>query len=224
MGLDVEERWLRVLQHARDYAPDAFFLTGDFCAHEPAAHVYRRMAGHLRELKVPVFLTPGNHDDRTFMRNYFPLDGEGNESIYGIAELKGHIFLFLDTLDGSLNNEQEDWLEAKLREYPGAHIVKHHPPFPLGIPFMDRKYPLRHNERLLELLRSTPGNTQVFCGHYHSGRSVRTDYCTVHLCPPTSFFINPTAEEFTRDELPPAYQQLEWTEEGELRVVPIYVA
>ena len=223
MDVPTANRFARVLEHARAYGPDAYFFTGDFSAREPQEWVYESLAPLLANLDKPTVLLPGNHDDRAMMRHHFDLPGGDEEPILQELTLHGQTFLFLDTRFGVLEDNQLSWLATKLKDLAGAHIVMHHPPIRMGVAFMDNNYALRDNERLRELLHAQASTVHVFCGHYHSGRTVYEGNLAVHLCPPTSFFIKPEAVEFEQDFLPPAYQQLEWSDDGHLRVTPIYL-
>ncbi|MBC6994431.1 metallophosphoesterase [Neolewinella lacunae] len=223
MRLDVNGRLLRVLRHAREYNPDAYFLTGDFCATLPRQEIYHAMRQMLDGLGKPYYITPGNHDDRAMLRNAFYLEGHGQEPIRGLVRVQDKNFLFLDTSRGFIDGEQVEWLEMALRQFPAAEIVMHHPPIPMGVRFMDHAYPLRETDQLLRVLTYDGHPRRVFCGHYHSGRTVAYRNLHVHLCPPTSFFIDPVAPEFQQIDLPPAYLQLEWNDHGAFQAAPIYL-
>ena len=224
MDLDVNERLQRVLDHAAAREPDAYFITGDCCAMEPLQDVFYRLRPRLDALGKPYYITPGNHDDRRMLRNAFYLDGHGDEPIKGLVRVNDRNFLFLDTCPARVDEEQVNWLAAALAEYPEADLVMHHPPVPLGVNFMDTKYPLQDTDALLDVLLGTDQPRRVFCGHFHSGRTVQHGPLEVHLCPPTSFFIDPEPEDFHQEFLPPAYLWLEWAEDGSFRAAPTFVA
>jgi len=223
MGLDVNARLRVVLEHVVASGAGAVFLTGDCCAEAPVQEIYHQLRARLDTLNLPYYLSPGNHDDRGMMRNAFFLEGHNNEPIKGLVRVDDQDFLFLDTTFGEIEEEQLDWLHKAVSSYPHAAIVMHHPPVPMGVRFMDKKYPLRNTGRLIGILTEDGAPRRVFCGHFHSGRTTCYRNLTVHLCPPTSFFIDPAADEFVRLDLPPAYQMLEWTDEGDFRLVPHYV-
>ncbi len=219
MGLDVRARFEEVLVAAARLQPDAYFLTGDFCAHDPELPVYRHLRPRLDRLGAPYYLVPGNHDDRGMMRSAFELPGTGVESLEQRVQVGYRTFLLLDSAPGKVDSGQLDWLAAELAAHPGADIVIHHPPTLLGVPFMDGKYPLTERDRLLDILTADHRPRRVFCGHYHSIRTVRHRNLDIHLCPPTSFFIDPEAEAFRLIDRPPGFQTLEWTEGGDFRLV-----
>jgi len=222
MGLDVNERLHRVLAHARTFDPDAYFITGDCCAHIPIQEVYQQLRPLLDALGKPYYLTPGNHDDRAMLRNSFFLEGHGQDSVKGLVQVGDQNFVFLDTSSGTVDEDQVNWLAKALKQYPNADVVMHHPPVPLGVRFMDARYPLLDTDKLLRVLTYDGRHRRVFCGHYHACRTVAYRNLHVHLCPPTSFFIDPDSIDFQQLSLPPAYLQLEWTD-TDFRAAPIYV-
>lgn len=223
MGLDVNQRLQDVLDHARGFDPDAYWITGDCCAQEPVQEIYHQLRPYLDDLGKPYYLAAGNHDDRAMLRNGFFLEGHGEKPIFGLVQVKTRRFLLLDSSRGSVDMEQVEWLSRALNQYPDADIIMHHPPIPMGVRFMDARYPLHDTDNLLRVLTYDGRQRRVFCGHYHSGRTVTYRNLQIYLCPPTSFFIDPVSEEFRPQDLPPAYQQLEWMEDGSFRSAIIYV-
>lgn len=223
MGLDVNERLRRVLDHVAARRPDAYLFTGDFCAAEPDAAAFALLADYLSELGAPWYVSPGNHDDRALIRQALDLPGQDDEPHHRAVTVNDREFLILDSVPARVDDDQLAWLSDRMIARPNADIVVHHPPLPLGVRFMDEKYPIRDDGRLLKVLLADGRPRRVFCGHYHSHRTVTHANVTVHLCPPTSFFINPDADEFQQDNLPPAYLWLEWTADGSFRAAPTFV-
>lgn len=223
MGLHVVDRLQRVIEHSKSFEPDAYFLTGDFCAHDPVQEMYHQLRLLLDGLGKPYYMVAGNHDDRGMMRNAFFLEGHNQEAIKGVVQVKDRYFIFLDSSSGFVDDEQVNWLAKALGQYPQCDIVIHHPPMKMGVRFMDGNYPLRNTENLLSVLRTDGRHRRVFCGHYHTGRMMTHQNLSIHLCPPTSFFIDPDADSFAQLLLPPAYQQLVWDDAGNFRASPTYV-
>ncbi|WP_116128359.1 metallophosphoesterase family protein [Lewinella sp. IMCC34183] len=218
MGLDVCARFTSALDAAARWNPDAYVFTGDFCAHDPDEEVYHYLRPQLDRLGVSYFITAGNHDDRSMLREAFELPGSGDAAIYGEVRVGGRSLLLLDSSRGIVEPEQLDWLAEILPHRPDAPVFMHHPPLQMGVRFMDEKYPLRDTERTLKILQAN-GPRRVFCGHYHTTRLVNRSGLEVFLCPPTSFFIRPEAPEFVLEDRPPGYLLLEWTDRGDFRCV-----
>ncbi|OAV44138.1 metallophosphoesterase [Lewinella sp. 4G2] len=224
MGLDVVARFERVMAHAAKFQPDVYFFTGDFCAAMPEEREIFWLGNRLFELEVPYFVVPGNHDDRTMLRNAFELPGDGDEPILQRVTIKDRTFLLLDTRYAKVGDAQINWLREQLKDLGSANIIMHHPPLKVGKPFMDDNYSLDEAQKVLQVLQEHDAPVVVYCGHYHSSRTIIDGNVTVHICPPTSFFIKPDAAVFEQDELPPAYQQIVYVGTGKRTVTPFYLS
>jgi Icc protein len=154
--------------------PAAFaVVTGDLVRDgEPAA--YARLRGVLEGLPWPVHLLLGNHDDRGAFRDAFPeapLDEDG--FVQQAVPTPAGTCLMLDTHapgrpDGELCARRLGWLSARLEESTGpALLFLHHPPLPVGIPFMDG-IGLRDPDALWGALAPHRARVRhVFHGHLH---------------------------------------------------------
>lgn len=152
---------------------------------------------HLRELlaplhPMPVYLMPGNHDDRDALRAAFP------DHPY-LRETRGFIqyaidapplrLLALDTVvpgasGGELDAARLAWLEARLAEAPGRPtvILMHHPPFQTGIGHMDQ-IRLADPDAFEAIVRRHPSIERVLCGHLHRIIQVRFGGTIAASCP-----------------------------------------
>ena len=211
-GLETNDRWARALTAAKELSADFLLLSGDFCSETPNLETYQQLLPQLEALNIPYALLVGNHDSRAMLRSTFNYSGPNDAPIYYQMEVGDRQLLALDSSKGELEKEQLDWLAATLPKCPNPIIAIHHPPCPMGSRFMDSKYPLQNYRPLLELLQSDPRPLLVLCGHYHFGQQLQAKNLQVHCCPPTSFFIDPLAEDFVRIESPPALQIIEWEE------------
>ena len=138
------ERALRRVAALRP-APDVVIITGDLtdCG---LASEYELLAGMLRRnLSMPVYVVPGNHDRREVLLASLP----GTRSMAGgfvqyAVDLPSARIVMLDTVvpgagHGELCQQRLDWLDRTLAEKPDAPtlIGMHHPPFRCGIAHMD---------------------------------------------------------------------------------------
>lgn len=153
----------------------ACVITGDLTHRgEPAA--YEALHKQLARLAMPVFPLMGNHDRRAEFRHCFPDaldDGEGH--VQGVRRLDGHSLVMLDTLSegengGRYNGARLQWLERCLAQEAalGQQVLlfMHHPPFPIGIPCLDR-ISLHEPEALAGVLARSRHLKHLFFGHVH---------------------------------------------------------
>lgn len=174
------EAAVRSIQRMKQ-APAAVVMTGDLVDFGRPAE-YAHLAQLIAPLTMPVYLLPGNHDDREELRRAFPthhyLAGEGFiQYRVDIAEL---VLLALDTCEsgrseGSLCDTRLAWLEAQLEACHGAPVIvaMHHPPFRTLIGHMDKIGLLRGAPELAAMLSRYDNVERVICGHLHRAIDVR---------------------------------------------------
>lgn len=165
--------------------PEAAVITGDLSDFGRPAE-YAHLAQLLAPLPMPVYLLPGNHDDRDQLRRSFPAhaymaEGVGSAGFVQYAVRVGALRLIaLDTCvpgasHGALCDERLGWLEAQLEACRGEPVViaMHHPPFRTLIGHMD-EIGLLQGAAALEALVARHGNVErVICGHLHRAIEVR---------------------------------------------------
>lgn len=155
--------------------PDAVIITGDL-ADRGLPEEYALLREELRRLAAPIFVIPGNHDDREAMRSafsdhaYLPEVGELSWVIEEFPlRLIGLDSLMPGQTGGRLGQDGLDWLEARLDEDDRPTVIAiHHPPFPCGIPAMNR-IGLADGGALGSLIASRPHVVRVLAGHLHRG-------------------------------------------------------
>jgi Icc protein len=161
--------------------PDAVILTGDladFGRLEEYAHLRRLLA----PVSMPIYLMPGNHDDRDRMRQSFPEHaylGSNGFVQYSVA-VGGMQLIALDTVvpgasHGSLCDVRLKWLSEQLEKQSDRPIIiaMHHPPFPTLIGHMDQIGLLQGGAELEKLVAKHPNVERVICGHLHRSIHVR---------------------------------------------------
>ncbi|MEJ8840290.1 phosphodiesterase [Ramlibacter sp. AN1133] len=161
--------------------PQAVVITGDltdFGRPQEYAHLQDLLA----PLDMPIYLLPGNHDDREQMRRSFPSHaylGTSGFVQYSVAAA-GMRLIALDTCDpghshGRLCDDRLDWLASELHAHRDVPVVvaMHHPPFETLIGHMD-KIGLREGAGRLEaIVARHPNVERVICGHLHRSIEVR---------------------------------------------------
>ncbi len=177
------EHLARAVAHlgALDPAPDAIVCTGDLV---DVGHPdeYARLLHLLAPLASPVYVIPGNHDDRDNFRRAFRAAGHDylpeSGPLHYVAQVGPVRIVALDTLvpgtpGGSLDATQLAWLDARLGEAPDAPtlVVQHHPPFRTGIELMDGMG-LADIDAEAAVIARHPQVERILCGHLHR------DICT----------------------------------------------
>ena len=156
--------------------PDCVIATGDlvdFGRPGEYAHLRRLLA----PLPMPIYLMPGNHDERGALRDAFPDHPylrQWPPFVQYALDAGPLRIVALDTViagegAGELCAERLDWLEHTLAEAPHRPtlVLMHHPPFPTLIGHMDELGLLRGGERLAEIVRRHPQIERILCGHLH---------------------------------------------------------
>lgn len=161
-------------------SPHALVLTGDL-VESGGDEEYEHLAGLLACWDGPVYLMPGNHDDREALRRAFPSHAHLGKSgfIHYSARVGDVRLIVLDTLEagrpwGRLCPLRLAWLEFQLERFRDDRVVLalHHPPCATGLAAMDPMGLTQGAEELLTMLEHNPQVERVLCGHLH--RSIVT--------------------------------------------------
>ena len=160
--------------------PDVVLATGDL-VDEGRPEDFAALRRAFDRLEMPVYVIPGNHDDREHLRaafadnGYLPAEGE---FLHYTVETFPVRLIGLDTVipgacGGRMCEDRVRWLDDRLAEQPDRPtlVFMHHPPFVTGIGFMDD--PAFDGAAPLErVVRGHPQVRQVVCGHVH--RAIHT--------------------------------------------------
>ncbi|WP_394788525.1 phosphodiesterase [Rhodoferax sp.] len=161
--------------------PDAVVITGDLTDFGRAAE-YTHLHSLLAPLTMPVYLMPGNHDDRTQMRASFAEHSYLSSSgfVQFSVAVGGLQLVALDTVvpgasHGSLCNQRLQWLADTLDQHRDRPVViaMHHPPFATLIGHMDAIGLLQGAPELEALVARHPNVERIICGHLHRSIQVR---------------------------------------------------
>lgn len=206
-----------------DPVPDVVLGTGDLVETGAAAE-YEHLRELLEPLAMPVYLIPGNHDDRAAMLSVFSdhayLPRSGGRLNYAVEQY-GLRLVALDTVEtgadgGTLDAGQLGWLDATLSARPGARtiIFMHHPPVMTGFRCMDEIGLDRGSATQLGSIVARHGQVErIVCGHVHRSVQALWSGTVVSVCPSTAF---QAVLEFSEDRFerslgdPPSYQLHFW--------------
>jgi 3',5'-cyclic-AMP phosphodiesterase len=123
--------------------PDAVLVSGDL-ADNAADGEYEFVREMLARLDAPVYVLPGNHDDRDTLRRHFDLPGAIGTPVQYAVDLGPLRLVVLDSTRpgedrGELDWQRLTWLDAELAAAPDriTLIAMHHPPLSTGIEAWD---------------------------------------------------------------------------------------
>ncbi len=155
--------------------PDVVLATGDL-VERGQVDEYERLRDILAPLAMPLFLIPGNHDERANLvrtldrHRYLPRDGGFLQYVVEDWPVR---LVALDTLipgesGGRLCGERLHWLDTRLSEAPErvTVVLMHLPPFITGMRKMD-KMGLDGIRELDTVIRRHPQVERIVCGHLH---------------------------------------------------------
>jgi len=164
-----------IARHGADSAAPATFVlvTGDL-VHDGGAEEYSTLHEALAPLPMPVFLTLGNHDERSLFRSAFPSHPVDSHGFIQFAVDAGPCrVLALDTHvpgrpHGELCRDRLGWLAEELDGGSQPVILAlHHPPVAIGLTLMDG-IRLRDSEALWTVLEPHRARIRhLLFGHTH---------------------------------------------------------
>jgi 3',5'-cyclic-AMP phosphodiesterase len=168
--------------------PDAVLVTGDLTDHATDDE-YEQVRELLAPLGDPLYVLPGNHDDRGALRRHFGVPGADGEPVQYAADLGPLRLVVLDTTrpgedPGALDAERLGWLDEELARAPQMPtlLAMHHPPLRTGVPAWDELgLPDADRHALGEVIGRHPQVRRIVGGHVHrtmtgelAGRAVLT--------------------------------------------------
>lgn len=184
----------RALDGAKEYNADVILITGDL-VNDEREDEYALFAAAIADAPAPVYVLPGNHDDRDRMRAALPR--------HSYLAASGHLSFVLDAypvrivaLDqicpgethGELTAELAHWLGATLAAAPATPtlVALHHPPFLTHDLLFDR-IGLRGSEAFATIMKAHPQVVRVICGHHHRVAMGQVAHVPTMVAPSTSW-------------------------------------
>ncbi|HVZ98848.1 MAG TPA: metallophosphoesterase [Caulobacterales bacterium] len=184
----------RALQQIEALGADVIIATGDL-VNDARAEEYAALAEALGGASAPLFLVPGNHDNRDRLRAAFPdhayLPERGRLS-YTVENFPVRIVALDQIVPGETGGDfSEDcarWLDETLRAAPfrPTMIALHHPPFLTGDRLLDT-IGLKHFDRFAEIVKRSPQVGLVVCGHHHRPVLGRVAHAPAVIAPSTAW-------------------------------------
>ena len=189
-----------VVKHCNKFNPtiDLAIVTGDL-TDSGKMEEYEEFNKILRDLKMPWFVIPGNHDNSKNLMHFFDKHEylPRNEKYCNyVIDKYPFTLMGLDTTVigenfGELSDESLQWLELNLKRYSSKPTIlfMHHPPFEIGIDGMDNQN-LKNSAKFFEILRSYPHVKHIACGHAHRATETVIDGIGISIAPNGAHSVN----------------------------------
>jgi 3',5'-cyclic-AMP phosphodiesterase len=168
--------------------PDAVLVSGDLSDNATDAE-YEQVRELLAPLRAPLYVLPGNHDDRRALHRHFGVPGADGDPVQYSVDLGPLRLVVLDTTrpgedPGALDAERLGWLDDVLAAAPQVPtlLAMHHPPLVTGVPALDDfGLPAADRQALGEVVERHQQVRRLVAGHVHrtmtgefAGRAVLT--------------------------------------------------
>ena len=211
--------------------PDLVLVTGDI-TDSGLEEEFQHARDLLDELKIPYYVIPGNHDERTSLLSTFNqatcptiTGSEGQNFVnYVIDDFEIRLIALDSTVPGEAGGEfcdlRADWLDQRLSENTEKPtlIFMHHPPVKLGVIETDIDGFVGADE-LGKIVKKYDNIEGILCGHVHLPTFTRWQGTVVSTAPSIGMrlLLDLTLEQPSQFLLEkPAYQLHYWTAENNL--------
>ena len=185
----------RAMAQAKEYGAHAIVLTGDL-VNDERPEEYTALAEVIRDPPAPLYLMPGNHDDRKYLRTAFAashkyLPREGALS-FAVEDFPVRLVALDATVPGETHAEftkdHQRWLRktlSKQRRKP-TMVLLHHPPFLTHDRLFDH-IGLRNADQFARVIADHKQVTRIVCGHHHRVAVGQVAQATTVIAPSTSW-------------------------------------
>jgi 3',5'-cyclic AMP phosphodiesterase CpdA len=155
-------------------APDAVLMSGDLAENADDGE-YELVRELLAQVGAPVYVLPGNHDDRDTLRRHFDLPGPLGMPVQYAVDLGPLRLVVVDSTRpgedrGELDTGRLRWLDAELAGAPDRPtlIALHHPPVSTGVAAWDEiGLPAADRRALGDVLQRHLQVRRIVAGHVH---------------------------------------------------------
>ena len=200
-GVIPTENFERVLEDLRERKITEIVFGGDIGEASSHAFFFRT----LNDFSISLIL--GNHDNYADVKPYFARGNDDNNLYYSIIDGSLH-YLFLDTSADEISQNQLDWVQNECKSGKELVVFIHHPILAIDTP-VDKLYPLKNRENLVEILLQHRKQVTVFCGHYHLNDERQHDTIRQITTQALSFQLLKNAPEISIDNVHFGYRIIE---------------
>ncbi|MBN2352645.1 MAG: metallophosphoesterase [Spirochaetales bacterium] len=208
-GVDAQANLQKVLEDVSGQGVDLIVVSGDLVQDENDEGAYVAARERLDACGPPYRVMPGNHDDCVLLSRIFELAPHSTGEVYSHEPRDGADLIFLDSSRAVFSPAQWDWLVKRVRASHAPYVFIHHPPVPAGVPLMDRDWPFLEDAEFRSRLLSMKMTISVFCGHYHTEKTVQGENLDMFLCPAVNLQFDGTGDELQIGSLRPGWRKID---------------
>lgn len=182
--VDSRANVLTVLEEIRKQNIKRLILTGDLAE---STDGIAWLLGEINKRKFEYEIILGNHDDAQIYKEEKIVR---DTKAYYSRRSDGFLFLFLDSKDGFIDQEQLGWIDEQLSQAKENIIIfTHYPVLDGGDSIMDKRFPLKNRDEVAKVLAKSKLKIALFCGHYHREEIIRSENIIQYLTPSTLYQI-----------------------------------
>lgn len=191
--------------------PDAVIFTGDTVQHGRSEE-YTYLRELLAPLNAPLYMVPGNRDDKIALRAAFDdkafLPGQGEFLQYVVEDYAVRLVALDSTAAGERKGvfcaARQAWLDEVLSEQPQRPTLLfiHHPPFDVGDHYVGGYRRPEDAAALEDIVSRHPQVVGLLCGHVHW--PIERDWAgtVAHIMPSVAVDVRKGVDETEAREQP----------------------
>ncbi|WP_392559252.1 3',5'-cyclic-AMP phosphodiesterase [Orbus mooreae] len=221
LGIDTNTSFYAVIdeinQQVCDF--DLVVATGDF-VQDGSKEAYRRFAKKIKQLSIPCFWLPGNHDVYDNMKEVFEQQGLPETKVVLLGE--NWLIVMLNSqvpgkAYGLLSDDELSFLETTLMAYPNRDIALflHHHPVMSNCQWLDQ-HCLKNSKEFGELVKQHKNIKSIAWGHIHQKTDKVWHHCRVFSTPSTCVQFKSLSNNFAVSNEPPSWRFIELNSNGEV--------
>ncbi|SET87110.1 metallophosphoesterase [Thalassotalea agarivorans] len=213
-GASVYNNLVEVLEYSKQFSLDAIVFTGDLTQDHSEAS-YQRFVDAFQgaDIRIPVYVLPGNHDDSHYLQTVL------NDNPFVQANSLKTAYWQCAFTDSTSDTPAGYFDVAQLAEFDAErHIAlfMHHHPVPVGY-FIDR-HGLKNSASFWPALTEHNNVKLVACGHVHKGLKFSKEdtglCCNVYTCPATSIEFDKHPADLVAASIRPGLRIWQFYQDG----------
>lgn len=209
--VDVKKNFSQMLELVKSKNPDFIVLGGDLAAVNGEIEAYDWIKSQMETNGIPYFIVAGNHDLLDNLQQVFKLESVTSKELFYKQTWEGRSIFVLDSSSESVSRTQLEWLSREVNGLNSdALLFMHHPPLLCGCNFMDSKYPLKNRDEVIQVLNKLEHLNAVFCGHYHTEKTVISQSIQCFITPSTMLQMDQDNPKYQVSSLNPGFRIIDW--------------